>query len=39
MREQIAVGKFVDIEKPTYIELMNEHYTAKFGEAYTPYGG
>ncbi len=36
---KIAVGKFVDIEKPTYIQCMNESYERVFGDKYTPYGG
>ncbi len=34
----IIVGKFVDRERPTWLEAMNEHYLQHFGEAYTPYG-
>jgi 2-oxoglutarate/2-oxoacid ferredoxin oxidoreductase subunit beta len=36
---KITVGKFVDIERPTYLDLMNEHYQKKFGDKYTPYKG
>ena len=36
---KIVVGKFVDIERPTYLESMNEHYQKKFGEKYKPYNG
>ncbi len=35
----IVVGKFVDRERPTWLDAMNEHYTQHFGEKYTPYGG
>ena len=36
---KIAVGKFVDIEKPTYIDCMNDGNKRAFGDKYTPYGG
>jgi 2-oxoglutarate/2-oxoacid ferredoxin oxidoreductase subunit beta len=36
---KIVVGKFVDIERPTYIESMNEHYQKKFGDKYKTYNG
>ena len=36
---KITVGKFVDKERPTYIDLMNEHFQKKFGDKYTPYKG
>ena len=39
MRQPIAVGKFVDIDKPTYLDQMNDYYQSKFGDAYTRYGG
>jgi len=39
MREPIAVGKFVDIEAPHYIECMNNYYSERLGDAYTPYEG
>ncbi|MDD5564298.1 MAG: 2-oxoacid:ferredoxin oxidoreductase subunit beta [Thermoanaerobaculaceae bacterium] len=35
----IVVGKFVDRERPTWLEAMNAHYTQHFGDKYTPYGG
>ena len=35
----IVVGKFVDRERPTWLDAMNAHYTQHFGERYTPYGG
>lgn len=38
-QSKIAIGKFVDIERPTYLDLMNEHYQKKFGDKYTPYKG
>ncbi|MFH0990739.1 MAG: 2-oxoacid:ferredoxin oxidoreductase subunit beta [bacterium] len=33
---KITIGKFVDIERPTYIDSMNEHYQKKFGDRYVP---
>ena len=39
MREPIAVGKFLDIDKPHYLQLMNDYYSQRLGDAYTPYEG
>ena len=36
---KIVVGKFVDKERPTYLDTMNEYYQKKFGEDYQPYNG
>jgi 2-oxoglutarate ferredoxin oxidoreductase subunit beta len=36
---KIVVGKFVDKERPTYLDSMNEYYQKKLGEDYTPYKG
>jgi len=36
---KIVVGKFVDKERPTYLDAMNEYYKQKLGDAYTPYKG
>ncbi|MCX6151077.1 MAG: 2-oxoacid:ferredoxin oxidoreductase subunit beta [Ignavibacteriales bacterium] len=36
---KIVIGKFVDIEKPTYLDAMNEHYQKKFGDNYKVYNG
>ncbi|MGA9117156.1 MAG: 2-oxoacid:ferredoxin oxidoreductase subunit beta [Bacteroidota bacterium] len=36
---KIVVGKFVDAERPTYLDAMNEYYARKLGGAYTPYNG
>jgi 2-oxoglutarate ferredoxin oxidoreductase subunit beta len=36
---KIIVGKFVDKERPTYLDAMNEFYQKKFGDGYTPYRG
>lgn len=38
-QSKIVVGKFVDIEKPTYIESMNTHLKNKYGDKYKLYGG
>jgi 2-oxoglutarate/2-oxoacid ferredoxin oxidoreductase subunit beta len=39
MRETIGVGKFVDIDKPHYVEAMNDYYQARLGDQYTRYEG
>ena len=36
---KIVVGKFVDKEKPTYLESMNAFYAQKLGDQFTPYKG
>ena len=33
---KITLGKFVDIERPTYIDAMNEHFQKKYGDEYIP---
>jgi 2-oxoglutarate ferredoxin oxidoreductase subunit beta len=38
-QSKIVVGKFVDIEKPTYLECLNEGNKKVFGDKYKPYGG
>lgn len=38
-KSEIIVGKFVDTERPTFLEGMNEHYAIKFGDKYKPYRG
>jgi len=35
---KITVGKFVDKEKPTFLECMNTHLQKTLGEKYRPYG-
>lgn len=37
-QEKIVVGKFVDIEKPTYLDCLNDSYKRVFGDAYKVYG-
>ncbi|MDP2915421.1 MAG: 2-oxoacid:ferredoxin oxidoreductase subunit beta [Candidatus Aminicenantes bacterium] len=36
---KIIVGKFVDKDKPTYLDSMNAFYAQKFGDTYSPYKG
>jgi len=36
---KIIVGKFIDKDKPTYLDIMNDFFAQKFGEKYTPYKG
>jgi 2-oxoglutarate ferredoxin oxidoreductase subunit beta len=36
---KIILGKFVDRERPTYLDTMNEYYAKRLGDAYTPYAG
>ena len=35
----IMVGKFVDRERPTWLDSMNRHYAEHLGDQYKPYGG
>jgi 2-oxoglutarate ferredoxin oxidoreductase subunit beta len=35
---KLVVGKFVDKEKPTFLECMNAHLKKTLGEKYMPYG-
>jgi 2-oxoglutarate/2-oxoacid ferredoxin oxidoreductase subunit beta len=35
---EIVVGKFVDRERPTWLEAMNSHHAKALGERYRPYG-
>ena len=32
----IICGKFIDTEKPTFIDMMHEHYKKRFGDKYVP---
>jgi len=36
---KLIVGKFVDKEKPTFLDCMNEHLGKVLGDKYKPYGG
>lgn len=38
-QSKIVVGKFLDIEKPTYIDCVNDGNKRAFGDKYKPYGG
>jgi 2-oxoglutarate ferredoxin oxidoreductase subunit beta len=33
---KIACGKFVDEERPTFLDMMREHYTKVLGDKYIP---
>jgi 2-oxoglutarate ferredoxin oxidoreductase subunit beta len=33
---KIIVGKFVDRERPTYLDAMNEHFSKRLGDQYVP---
>ena len=35
---KLIVGKFVDKEKPTFLECMNTHLQKSLGDKYVPYG-
>jgi 2-oxoglutarate ferredoxin oxidoreductase subunit beta len=35
---EIIVGKFVDRERPTWLDSMNAHLSAALGESFAPYG-
>lgn len=39
LRDKIIVGKFVNRERPTYLQSMNDHFKKKFGDRYQPYEG
>jgi 2-oxoglutarate ferredoxin oxidoreductase subunit beta len=39
LNEKVIVGKFVDIERPTYLESMNAHLQERLGDRYKPYEG
>ncbi len=36
---EIIVGKFVDRERPTWLDSMNQHYAKVLGAKYQPWGG
>lgn len=38
-QSKIIVGKFVDIERPTFLDSMNAWYRKQFGDKYVEYGG
>jgi 2-oxoglutarate ferredoxin oxidoreductase subunit beta len=35
-QDKIVCGKFVDEERPTFLDMMNEHYTKVLGDRYVP---
>jgi 2-oxoglutarate ferredoxin oxidoreductase subunit beta len=35
-QQKIVCGKFVDLDRPTYHELMHAHYTKVLGDKYVP---
>ena len=35
---KLVVGKFVDKEKPTFLDAMNQHLSGVLGDKYVPYG-
>jgi 2-oxoglutarate ferredoxin oxidoreductase subunit beta len=38
-QSEIIVGKFVDRERPTWLDAMNGHYSTVFSDRYQPWGG
>jgi 2-oxoglutarate ferredoxin oxidoreductase subunit beta len=38
-QEKITVGKFVDRDRPTYVQAMNDWYGKVFGDKFTQYEG
>ena len=37
-QSKIKVGKFVDIEKPSYLDAYNEYLKKRLGDKFKPYG-
>jgi 2-oxoglutarate ferredoxin oxidoreductase subunit beta len=37
-QSKIKIGKFVDIEKPSYLDAYNDYLTTKLGDKFKPYG-
>jgi 2-oxoglutarate/2-oxoacid ferredoxin oxidoreductase subunit beta len=37
-QSEIIVGKFVDRDRPTWLDAMNAHYSKVLGERFQPYG-
>ena len=35
----IVVGKFVDRDRPTWLDAMNKHFSERFGDKFQTYGG
>ena len=38
-QSKIICGKFVDIDRPTWLDNVNNHYSTVFGDRYQTYGG
>ena len=38
-QDTIVCGKFVDRERPTFLDSMNARFSEKFGSSYVPYEG
>ena len=36
---KIVVGKFIDRERPSYLEMYNERMSSRFGISFKPYEG
>jgi 2-oxoglutarate ferredoxin oxidoreductase subunit beta len=39
LNNKMIVGKFVDVERPTYLDGMNKHYQERLGSKYKVYEG
>jgi len=39
LKGQIVVGKFVDVERPTFLDAMNSHFSTIFKDKFTTYEG
>jgi len=39
LHDPVIVGKFVDKERPTYLDAMNTHFRNRFGDKYKDYEG
>jgi 2-oxoglutarate ferredoxin oxidoreductase subunit beta len=39
LHDKMIVGKFVDVQRPTYLEAMNKHYAEHLGARYKVYEG
>ncbi len=37
-QKPITVGKFIDRERPTFLDAMNQRFTTVLGDRYVPYG-
>jgi 2-oxoglutarate/2-oxoacid ferredoxin oxidoreductase subunit beta len=39
LHDPVIVGKFVDKDRPTYLDSMNTHFRQRFGDRYKEYEG